>query len=140
MKGQYEESEEIDVVQRSFRIVRHKRQKYVCQCGECVETALGPPKLIAGGRYSVDFAIEVAIAKYLDHAPLARQERQMRRAGLEVDRHTLWDQLFALHRHLVPSWEALHGQVLAADVILADETRWPLRRRARCSATSTASR
>lgn len=126
MKGQYEESEEIDVVQREFRLVRHKRQKYVCRCGECVETALGPPKLIPGGRYSVGFAIAVAVAKYLDHAPLARQERQMRREGLEVDRQTLWDQLFALHRHLVPTWEALHAEVLAAPVLLADETRWPL--------------
>ena len=126
MKGQYEESEEIDVVQRSFRLVRHKRQKYVCRCGECVDTALGPPKLIPGGRYSVDFAVEVAVAKYLDHSPLARQQRQMRREGLEVDRQTLWDQLFALHRHLAPSWEALHAEVLAGDVILADETRWPL--------------
>jgi len=127
MKGQYEESEEIDVIERTFRIVRHKRQKYVCRCGECVETALGPAKLIPGGRYSVDFAIAVAVAKYLDHAPLARQERQMRREGLEIDRQTLWDQLFALHRHLVPTWQAQRAQVLAADVILADETRWPLR-------------
>ena len=46
---------EIDVVERSFRLVRHKRQKYTCRRGECVETALGPPKLIAGGRYSVGF-------------------------------------------------------------------------------------
>ena len=68
MTGQYEEAEEIDVVERSFRLVRHRRQKYTCQCGECVETALGPPKLMAGGRYSVDFAVAVAVAKYGDHS------------------------------------------------------------------------
>ena len=28
MHGQFEEADEIDVVERSFRIVRHKRQKY----------------------------------------------------------------------------------------------------------------
>ncbi len=33
MAGQFEEAEEIDVVERSFRIVRHKRQKYRCRCG-----------------------------------------------------------------------------------------------------------
>src|SRR5438552_14796166 len=53
MTGQPEEAEEIDVVERSFRIVRHKRQKYTCRCGACIETALGPPKLLPGGRYSV---------------------------------------------------------------------------------------
>lgn len=126
MAGQYEESDEIDVVERSFRIVRHKRQKYVCACSECVDTALGPPKLIAGGRYSIDFAIAVVTARYLDQMPLARQERQMARQGLLVTRQTLWDQLDALLGHLEPTVEALHAYVLSAEVIQADETRWPL--------------
>lgn len=55
--GQFEDAEEIDVVERSFRIVRHRRQKYTCLCGEGIETALGPRKLIPGGRYSVDFVV-----------------------------------------------------------------------------------
>jgi len=126
MPGQFEESEEIDVVERSFRIVRHLRQKYVCRCGGCVETALGPPKLTPGGRYSVDFAVAVGVAKYLDHMPLHRQMRQMGRQGLEIDTQTLWDQLQALARHLEPSLEALHHFVLEAPVVGADETRWKL--------------
>ena len=40
--GQCEEAEEIDVVERSFRVVRHRRQKYRCRCGQCIDTALGP--------------------------------------------------------------------------------------------------
>jgi len=125
-EGQFEESEEIDVVQRSFRVVRHKRQKYRCQCGQCIDTALGPTKLVAGGRYSIDFAVEVAVSKYADHLPLARQTRQMARQGLEVDTQTLWDQIFALARHLRPTHEALHDYVLSAAVIGADETTWRL--------------
>jgi transposase len=125
-QGQFEQSEEIDVVERSFRLVRHKRQKYRCSCGECIETALGPDKLITGGRYSIEFAVEVAIAKYADHLPLARQTRQMARQGLEVDTQTLWDQLYALARHLRPTHEALHDYVLASPVIGADETTWRL--------------
>ncbi len=126
MAGQYEEAEEIDVVERSFRVVRHQRQKYTCRCGECVDTALGPAKLIPGGRYSVDFAVAVAVAKYADHLPLARQVRQMARLGLTTDTQTLWDQLHALYRHLVPTAEAVHALVLTSPVIAADETRWPL--------------
>jgi transposase len=125
-EGQFEESEEVDVVERSFRLVRHKRQKYRCGCGECVDTALGPDKLIAGGRYSIAFAIEVAIAKYADHLPLARQVRIMQRAGLRSDSQTLWDQLWALSRHLLTSYEALRTEVLGAAVIGADETTWRL--------------
>ena len=126
MAGQCEESEEIDVVAASYRVVRHCRQKYRCACGGCVETAFGPPKLIAGGRYSIDFAVSVAVAKYLDHLPLARQVRQMARSGLTVDTQTLWDQLAALARHLEPTYQALHAYVLEAPVLGADETTWRL--------------
>jgi transposase len=125
-EGQYETADEIDVVERTFRVVRHQRQKYTCRCGACVETALGPRKLVPGGRYSVDFALAVAVAKYADHAPLARQVRQMARAGLTVDTQTLWDQLLALAGHLTPTYDALWQRVRAAPVVLFDETRWPL--------------
>jgi transposase len=126
MAGQYEEADEVDVVERSFRIVRHKRQKYRCACGGCVDTALGPAKLVPGGRYSVVFAAAVAAGKYCDHLPLSRQCDQMRRQGLEVDSQTLWNQLDALARHLQGSYEALRSWVLAEPVAGADETRWPL--------------
>lgn len=124
-EGQFESAEEIDVIERSFRIVRHQRQKSRCECGH-IETALGPPKLIPGGRYSVDFAIAVAVEKFLYHMPLSRQEKQMRSQGLLVGSQTLWDQIFALARHLEPSYEALRKYVLAAPVIGVDETTWRL--------------
>jgi transposase len=126
MGEQFEESEEVDVVERSFRLVRHKRTKYRCSCGCAIETAPGPEKLIAGGRYSINFAVEVAIEKYLLHMPLARQERQMERQGLTVSTQTLWDQLFALGEHLRPSYAALRDLVLTSPVIGADETTWRL--------------
>lgn len=124
--GQFEEAEEIDVVERCFRLVKHRRQKYRCACGSCVETALGPDKLIPGGRYSVDVALAVAVGKYADHLPLERQVRQMARDGLVVDSQTLWDQIFALSRHLEPSYRRLADYVLSSPVIGADETTWRL--------------
>jgi transposase len=65
--GQFEESEEIDVIERQFVIKKHRRQKYRCTCGACIETAPGPLKLFEGARYSIDFAVDVAVQKYLDH-------------------------------------------------------------------------
>ena len=75
MAGQFEDSELIDFVEISYRIVKAKQQKYVCRCGGCVETAPGPERVIRGGRYSLSLAIKIALDKYLDHIPLARQER-----------------------------------------------------------------
>ena len=126
MEGQFEESEEVHVLERTFVLRKHKRKKYRCGCGAHVETALGPTKLIAGGRYSPEFAIEVAVAKYLDHAPLERQVRTMGREGLVVDSQTLWNQIEALARVLAGAHDRLHKHVLAKPVIGADETHWPM--------------
>jgi transposase len=126
MAGQFEESEEVDVVERSFRVVRQKRTKYRCACGCAITTAPAPAKLIEGGRYSIAFAVEVALEKYLQHMPLARQVRQMERQGLVVSTQTLWDQLFALGEHLKPSYGAMRDLVLQSSVIGADETTWRL--------------
>lgn len=126
LEDQFEESEEIDVIQRVYVIRKHKRKKYVCRCGACVETALGPDKLIPGGRYSIDFALDVAISKYADHLPLARQVGIMRRHGLMIDSQTLWDQIEALARHLEPSGRAIRDLILSGPAIGADETKWRL--------------
>ncbi len=90
----------IDVVEVSYRLVQVKQQKYACRCGVCVETAPGPERAVVGGHYSLAFAIKVALDQYLDHIPLARQERMLRRHGLEVTTQTLEDQLDALARQL----------------------------------------
>lgn len=124
MEGQFEQSEQITVVERSFKVVQHQRQKYRCACNASVVTAPGPRKLIAGGRYSVEFAVEVAISKYAYHQPLERQVRIMAAEGLRVDSQTLWNQIDALARWLEPTYEALGARVLEAPLVHADETYW----------------
>lgn len=125
-EGQFEESEEVDVLERAFILKRIRRQKYRCRCGGCVETALPPEKLFPGARYSIAFAVEVAVQKYLDHLPLERQARIMRREGLDVDSQTLWDYLERLARLLRPAYQRLPEFLFAQDVLGADESRWPL--------------
>jgi len=126
MGDQTEDAEEVTVVQRRFVLVKRRRQKYRCRCNAAVVTAPAPPRLIPGGRYSPAFAVEVAINKYLDHQPLERQSRTMARQGLVVGSQSLWDQIEALARVLVPSYDALHERVFAAPVVHADETHWRL--------------
>jgi transposase len=125
-EGQAEQSEEIEVIERRFVRTKIRRKKYRCRCGGCVETAPAPLKLIAGGRYSVSFAVEVAVSKYLDHLPLERQVRIMAREGLVVDSQTLWDQLNRLASVLEAAYERLRIYVLTHPVVFADETRWRL--------------
>lgn len=125
MEGQFEESEMLDFVEISYRVVKVKQQKYVCRCGGCVETAPGPERATRGGRYSLAFAIKVALDKYLDHIPLARQERILRRHGVEVTTQTLWDQLSALGHRLASTEVALFAHAVEQPVIGLDQTSWP---------------
>ncbi|MDD5308828.1 MAG: IS66 family transposase [Deltaproteobacteria bacterium] len=125
-EGQYEESQEVTVVERQFMLRKHLRKKYRCTCGACVKTAPAPQKPIPGGRYSTEFAVEVAAQKYLDHLPLERQARIMKREGLAVDSQTLWDQVWALARLYEPTYEKIRKHVLSQEVAHGDETPWYL--------------
>jgi transposase len=125
MKDQFDSSEMIDVIEVSYRVVSVKQQKYTCRCGGCVETAPGPERATPGSRYSLDFAIKVAVDKYLDHIPLARQERILKRHGAAVASQTLWDLLNALGRRLASASSALLARLLAEPVVGLDQTSWP---------------
>lgn len=126
MPGQFEETEEVDLLERRFFLIKHKQKKYVCQCGSCVETAPGPTRLFPAARYSVDVAIEIVVMKYLDHMPLERQVRIFAREGLTVTSQTLWDYLERVARLVEPAYERLHAYILVQPVIGADETWWRL--------------
>lgn len=124
MAGQVEASELIDVVEVSYRLIQVQQQKYVCNCGGCVETAPGPERATPGSRYSLAFAIKVAVDKYTDHLPLARQARILRRSGVEITTQTLWGLLLALARRYQACDQRLLEQALAEPVIGLDQTGW----------------
>lgn len=125
-EGQTEDCDEVTVVERSFVLRRIRRQKYRCHQSCAPVTAPAPPRPIPGGRYSLEFAVYVALMKYGFHLPLARQQRLYLREGLVVEAQTLWDQLDALAGHLQKSYEALLAEVFTSPLIHADETHWLL--------------
>lgn len=125
MGDQAETSEMVDVIALEYVIKQVERKKYRCRCNGCVKTAPGPLRAIPGGRYSLDFALQVAEDKYLDHLPLERQVRRMERLGLEVTSQTLYDQIEALVDVLRPTYDAIGELALGEPVLHADETRWP---------------
>lgn len=135
-EGQFETSEEIDVIPRRYILKRHLRQKYRCSCGGCIETAEGAPKLVNGGRYSIDLAIDVAVHKYLDHQPLERQVRSMARDKLVVESQTLFDLVDAIAKHGESAYARIGARARAAPIAGADETRWPVHEKGQASKPS----
>jgi transposase len=115
--------EEVDVVERRFVLRKHKLKNYGCDCG-ATKQAPAPLRLPGGGRYSLNFAIEVAFDKWGAHTPLERQVRIMRGEGLDIDSNTLWEQAERLARVLFTTYLALRAYVVTADMLNADETPW----------------
>ncbi len=126
MGDQTEDSEEITVEKRRFFVDKHRQHKYRCRCNSVIKTAPGPLRLIAGGRYSIDFAIALEIDKRINHLPLDRQRRQMEREGLVITTQAMWDQEDALADLFEASYLKLLDYILGSDVIGADETHWRL--------------
>lgn len=125
MIGQFEESELVDMVELSYHVKKVRRQKYTCRCGSCIKTAPGIERAQEGGRYSLDFAIQIVLDKYLYHLPLARQARIMADHDLDVTPQTLWDQIYALAERLKITVAGLMKHVMQQPVIGLDQTGWP---------------
>jgi transposase len=124
--GQFEDSEEIDVISRVFVKKTIRRKKARCECCRTIVTAPVPLKLFPGARYSIAFAVLVVVSKYVDHLPLERQVKMMKRDGLDVESQTLWDYTWALAQLLKPAHQRLLEYVLSKPVVGADETWWRL--------------
>ncbi len=129
MEGAFETSELIDVVQRTFKVIKVEREKAVhgCTCApQKIVTAPGPDKLVPKGRFSVDFGVAMTVAKYHDHLPLELQATQMRRDGLKVRSDVLWNQLEYQGVHWKATYVAIRRAILTEACCGTDDTGWPM--------------
>lgn len=125
-EGHEDESEVIDVIERQWQVRKRKQKKYRCRRGCCMETAEAPAKLIPGGRYAPGVAVNAAVSKYLDQAPLDRQVRAARRQGVRLTTQALWDQVSALASLMTPVYERIKALLLSRPVIGVDESPFKL--------------
>ena len=133
IKGLFEESTEITVIERQFKKIRHKRKKYRYKPSkgtgkEIIITAPGPEKILPGSSYSIDFGVRVVADKFLYHLPLERQRRQMESLGLPgIDVKTLYNLTRAVSVHLEPIVEQIKKDIFNANIAVGcDETPWPI--------------
>lgn len=131
--GFYQESKEITVIERIYQEVTNRQVKYRLKRGfnrtgkEVIITAPGPVKIRPGSKYSLDFALEVALDKYGFHLPLERQRRKMEGAGLNVEVKTLYGLCEGVAEHCWAMMKKIladvHEEFSAAHV---DESPWPI--------------
>lgn len=132
--GLFDQSTEIEIIERSFRKVIHKKQKYklksefnITDKDHVFISAEGPLKLIPGSSYSIDFAVSTVVDKYLNHLPLERQCRMMDSLGLlNMKPQVLYNLAKVVSIHLEPIVEKIKNEILNNLLIHSDETSWPI--------------
>jgi transposase len=119
-------SEKLDYTPGVFEVERHIRGKWVCRRCERLIQAPVSAQVIDKGIPTAGLLAQVLIAKYLDHAPLYRQESIFERAGLALPRSTLAQWVGACGVALQPLADALKSALLTRTVLHADETPVPM--------------
>lgn len=125
VEGMADTSEVIDVVEVRYVVKQVRQQTYrCCDCGG-LSRATGPARAVKGGRYGLDVGVKVAIDKYEQHVPLARQARIAQGHGLQVGRNALYGLIERMADELEPAWNAILDEIRRHEVIGVDQTGWP---------------
>lgn len=115
-------SEKLDYVPGSFTVERHVRGKWACvQCQTLIQAPV-PPAVIDKGIATAGLMAHVAVAKYIEHQPLYRQESTFDRAGFPVPRSTQAEWIGVIGVQLAPLVQAMREDLLSRPVLHADET------------------
>jgi transposase len=115
--------EQLVFIPASAKVLVHIRPKYACsKCKDEIHTAEMPPQPIPKSMATPSLLAQIAASKYVDGAPLYRQEAMFRRIGVDLSRATLafWMMKMGdLTQLLVDRF--LHI-LRSHDYVLADET------------------
>ena len=117
------DSEQLDIVPATVRVLHHERRKYACPCcRRHMATAPMAAQPIPKSQASPGLLAFVATAKYVDALPLYRQTQQFERLGLDCSRATLARWMVRCGALVQPLINLLRDEMLALDYIHMDET------------------
>lgn len=120
------QSEMLDWVPATFKVIRITRPKYACRtCGTVTQVA-APERAIAGGLATPALLAHVLVAKYCDHLPLYRQSQIFARHGVELARSTLAGWVGGASWWLEALHEKLCKELFASRYLFADDTPVPV--------------
>ena len=133
-----EVSEKLDIEPARMTVLQYRRKKYACRtCAGEVQSAPLPAQLIEQGLATPGLLAHVAVQKFCDHMPLARQEKFFARHGIELPRSTLTDWMLAIGLATRPLVERMGEWLRRTDILASDDTPLPWQN-GRASKTTTA--
>lgn len=124
-----ERSEKLDIIPAKAQVIVHVRPKYACKNCEGVQdngatVSIAPvhaqilPKSIA----SPGLLAHIITAKFTDHLPFYRQEKQFSRIGVELSRTSMCNWAMRAAAACQPLLNLLEEEVLEGNFINIDET------------------
>lgn len=105
-----------------FFVRREVFPQYACRPCDRIQAAPVPAAILDRSQADASVLAQVAVAKYLDHLPLYRQEAIYARSGVELSRSTQAEWIGAIGVALSPLVDALRRELLTQPVLHADET------------------
>ena len=115
-------SEKLACKPLEFYVKRDVYPQYACRTCEQVVAEPVAPAIIERGQADASVLAQVAIAKYVDHLPLYRQEAIYARSDIALSRTTLAEWIGAVGVALQPLADRLGEQLRQQPVLHADET------------------
>jgi transposase len=115
--------EQLVFIPATAKVIVHVRPKYACpKCKDGIKTAPMPPQPIPKSMATPSLLAQVAASKYVDGAPLYRQEAMFRRIGIDLSRATLAFWMIKMGDLIQPLLDQFLQNIRDHDYVLADET------------------
>ena len=126
-----EVSKKLDIEPMKINVIVTHRLKYGCDCDACqagtealtIKTAALEPQAIPKSMAAPGLLAYIAVSKYADALPLARQEGIFKRYGIELVRSTMASWIIALGALVIPLINLIRDELVKGKVVQADETR-----------------
>ncbi|HWW06370.1 IS66 family transposase [Collimonas sp.] len=119
-------SEQLEMIEAAFKVIRHVRRKKACACCDCIVQAPAPSRPIQRSFAGPGLLANIAVSKFADHQPLYRQAVMHARQGVELDPASTGRWMGACAELLAPLVEALRRYVLAPGKVHTDDTTIPV--------------
>lgn len=115
--------EQLVFLPASAKVLVHLRPKYACPtCKSGIQSAAMPPQPIPKSMATPSLLAQVAVSKYVDGAPLYRQEAMFRRIGVDLSRATMAFWMIKMGPLTQPLLDRFLQKIRGSDYVLADET------------------
>ncbi len=115
--------EQLVIIPASAKVLVHIRPKYACpKCKDGIQSAAMPPQPIPKSMATPSLLAQIAVSKYVDGAPLYRQEAMFRRIGLDLSRATLAFWMIKVGDVTQPLVDRFLEVLRNRNYVLADET------------------